>query len=510
MAGKLKIPPLKTGNPGPFLKRLQGFRFLKGTRRDRAILSLNDQWLKLLVYRNESGKPSVRLLKALPAKDISENETAKTLAAILLAAGVTKPDFAVSIASFFVRSHFLKLPSSDSNELKIMVDLQVEKLTPDAKDEMMTSFRPMGTSKDGYSTLMLVMAHNDMIVPAVKIVESSPGELKFVTSDVDGIINWLSHLQALQHESPDDAVLLVDIDSDYTTLMISQKGEAYFHRSIPVGAAHLQADPNNQSRLLGELHRSLLVFKEEGLGMDISKIILTGLAEDFHELAERVEKEESVPAQIISSFLPYEISKDSLSDRAAVSFTSLLGLVSAPPVCDLMPTATRLRRTFQRRVKAVIRVGAQLLVALILLSSILLNHVRRNADYEEVLKERVNSTEPEARRIELSLVALKIIRERLEGKGRLLASFMDINKATSESIRWDTYTYVKDEGVVLEGTAGEMPQIFEMVTELEKSSLFLEPKAGRVAKRKVDDKDIAEFEIEAPFFQERVNETETN
>jgi len=44
-------------------------------------------------------------------------------------------------------------------------------------------------------------------------------------------------------------------------------------------------------------------------------------------------------------------------------------------------------------------------------------------------------------------------------------------------------------------------QVFEMVTELEKSILFAKPEARRVTKRKVDNKDVTDFEISMPFLQ---------
>ena len=387
-----------------------------------------------------------------------------------------------------------------------MVDLQVEKHTPDAKEETLTYFRTMDSDAQGYSNVFLVMAHQDALARSARIVQKLPGRLTEVGSDVEGLTRWYQKYLQSEKSKTEAAsgTLLIDMDTEYASLMIFYGTEAYYHRSIPLKVDSLIQDASGDAlnQFLSEVHRSIMAYEEEGFKGACTRFILTGVAVKIPGLAQKIGSEIKMQAENIPAENQYHLNESSVQYLATgfqVSFTSLLGFLPGEVSGDLTPAAMRIRQTFAEKVKIASVLGSQVLFGLILVSCFFLYQINQDLAYESLLKSLVKQIEKPASDLEISLEHLRIVKDRLNKRGVLLESLVAVKKSTAPDIQWNDLTYIEGESLLIKGVSGQMTKVFEMVTALEKLPIFVKPEARRVTKRKVDNKDVTDFELVMPF-----------
>ena len=71
-----------------------------------------------------------------------------------------------------VTVRFVDVPSLDDNEIKQMVEFQAIKEIPYPKEDMVISCRNLGSFKDGFSSIMLVIARKEMISEKMREAEN--------------------------------------------------------------------------------------------------------------------------------------------------------------------------------------------------------------------------------------------------------------------------------------------------------------------------------------------------
>ena len=114
---------------------------------------------------------------------------------------------------------------------------------------------------------------------------------------------------------------------------------------------------------------------------------------------------------------------------------------------------------------------------------------------------------PEAKRVELLMDQLRVIKNRFDHKGELLKLIAEMGARTPAAVHWKSMSYENGKRIILKGVSVDSPQVFEMVNELEKAQLCVKPQARRVTKRKVEGADVAEFEIVCPLVEEEIEES---
>jgi len=468
------------------------------------LVSIDEAWIKWIQVEGKPRSRKVKLLRAESILGLTDEQIVEKLKLLFTESGLKNAQIVLSQPSHLTRARALRLPSVDPQELSVMVDLQVEKHTPDTKEETLTCFRVMDSDDQGYSNVLLMMAHQDVVSRSVRMVQKFKSKLIGAGCDVEGLTRWYQHFLATEKEKHAGGTLLIDLDSDYASLLVLHGSEAYYHRSIPLKTEEILQDLSGEalSSFLGEVHRSLMAYEEEGLKGLCSRMVLTGQAVRLSKLSEKIEMEMKlsvlfVPAQ--QGFALHEKAGQSLSSIEQVSFASLLGFFAGEVRGDLTPAWLKVRQAFEKKVKLVSILGTQILFSLILVSAFLAHQIHEDMAYESFLRSKTKQMEKPASELEVALEHLKIIKSKLEQRGVLLEAMLTIKAATPPEIQWGTFTYEQGGSIVVKGVSRQMAKVFEMVTNLEKSPLFLKPEARRVSKRKVDDKDVTDFELVAAF-----------
>ncbi|MBP9866095.1 MAG: PilN domain-containing protein [Candidatus Omnitrophica bacterium] len=487
-------------------------------RKQRAVVSFDGSSFKILYAAPAaSGKWPVRLLYAQSLKiQQGAKAAAKTLFAKYRCPLSRLGPVVMANPAHLSTALSLALPSRDPREIASMVEIQIEKKSPHGKEGSVSYYEVQGEAQKGYSRVLLVIAHHEVGEEMVSIIESMLMQPGRVTSELAGFSQYYRLLA--QAVAPKQRALwlakrrlMIDVDRDSTEVMAFQSDKLCFHRSIPIGAKSdvpvtVAETITKEERLIGELRRSLELMESEGFGVAFEEILLTGLTHRMTMLADKISQELFFKTVEVKSFNRAQFQGPAAGESHIAeefSFTSLIGLASLPTTGgDLTPATLRLRQSFQDRTRALVILVSQILAGLILISGLLLTSVQRDMLRYGRLKAEEQRVGPEAKRVELLMDQLRIIKDRFDRKGELLKMLAEMGSRTPGAVHWNSMTYENGKRVAIKGVSVDSPQVFEMVNELEKAQVCIKPQARRVSKRKVEGTDVTEFEIVCPLIEE--------
>ena len=473
------------------------------------VLSLDGQWLKLLQLEGAVGARRITKLLVCPVEGAGAEEILKAFQEACATEGVVPREVLIANPTHLCTIRLFSLPSTDSKEIRDIVSLQAEKHTPYAKEEILTDFKVLDRDRSGYSKVLLVIAHQDVVHRSVRVVETSGFPLDRVGCELEGLVNWFQLVKKKAGPPASaDGVVIIEVDGSTTTVLVMQRGQLQFHRSLATGAEQLAEDPaQSGQRLVGELQRSLEAVEAEGMTGKIQEVILTGRIERLGELKTLMEQGLDVPVHLVSPWTGSELSEAArqASERLPeVSFASLVGLALSPSQLDLTPEATKLRHAFEARAKALVTLGCQVVAALVLVSVLMVGRAQKQQRYYEALRSLYRQTTQEAATVEEGLRQLEFVQERLRHRGELLEAVSTLARFSAEGIKWDSLTFTEGEGLLLKGTSVELPKVYEFVAGLDGDPLFGQVEAKCVSKRKAGEQDVADFEITCPLASAKV------
>jgi Tfp pilus assembly PilM family ATPase len=458
------------------------------------VLSIDGLWLKLLHASGGWRARTITLVAAIPVQGLSDADVVRQLQAACQANGFEPAGVIVANPAHLTTTRLFPVPSADWQEIRDIVELQAEKHTPYAKEEILSDFTVIDTDSSGYSRVMLIISHQDVVHRGIRIVEAMGWPLERVGFELEGLVAWFT-ATAGAGKPP---TLVVDVDAQTTTMVVVQGGKPYFHRSVPFGAADLVAETAGEPSRLGvELRRSLDAFEAEGLNIAVAEVMLTGQIERLPDLKDQVQKTLELPVAVAAPFERIAISEAAAAGarESRVSFAGLAGLMSGGAI-DLTPKPLRLHRLFEQRARALVMLGCQLILALVLASAVIIGKAYRNERHHAWLTREYQRTGPQAEAMEFDLKKLELVSRWTATRGQFLDALVEVSRHASDEIRLESLEFTRDDRVVIKGLSSEMPKVYEMVTALKASNWFAEVEAPRrVAKKREGNAEVTSFEL---------------
>jgi len=305
----------------------------------------------------------------LPMSEANPLELVTTLRERCRVQGIEPESVLIANPSPLTTTRVFSVPSADWREIRDIVDLQAEKHTPYSKEEILTDFSIVETDASGYSKVMLVIAHQDVVTRAIRIVEAMGWSLERVGLELEGLASWLHVVKNGPVKQP---VLVVDLDADVTTAAVIRQQKVLFHRSLPFGVKQLVTEPSGvPSRMVAELRRTIEAFDGEGWHLTISGVVLTGQVDRLPDLKAHIQQAIEMPTEAIPSSERFALAPSVVAAQAELgqaSFASLLGLSAGMGSIDLTPKPLRLHRAFELRTRSLITLGCQLIAAVVLIA----------------------------------------------------------------------------------------------------------------------------------------------
>jgi type II secretory pathway component PulL len=360
-----------------------------------------------------------------------------------------------------------QFPTADPAELRQMLDLQLDNLTPLPAEEVVYSFEALGTA-DGQTRVLVAIARKDAVNQRVAPLEAAGLPVAVVTVDALAVFRALVERQALPADDRQNVAVIVTPTAANVVV---------FSRALPVAIRSVALPADGQ--IAEELRRSLLSLDAGGVTAEPGSVTVVNVNAVTRALAEELAGscgaalmgEEAVPSPALSLCLAPEAGR-----------------------LNLLPDEWRERRRQARLRRDLIRGGMALaavyVVALAVFGVVL---IWRRAQLNGVRTE-ISRLQPEFRRARDTHNEMMAMQRQLDTKYSALEVLREVSGQLADPVKLSAFVFKKDQKVTLRGQAQTAGAALEYVDRLQKCELFAgvktvsmsTPAAGGLTKFEVD------------------------
>ncbi len=505
---KFKVPTLRL----PKIKTNFSFFKAKGLARPKYIfvLEIGEEWLKMAAVQEIRHARQIVEIGAELIKDANDLEVSLKVTAFLKALNFKPSSVIVSHPAHHLTVRILQLPSLDPKEIADIVELQAVKQTPHAREEITAGFYILESDKAGYSHVLVAISRRDIAARYSRIVEMAGLPIPRITLSLEGSWNWFESVAAGEKQETGEALLLLDLDVASTDLMILSQAKPVFTRSLDFGVRNLTAGGAViESEFVKEVQRSLELGESDLKDKKITRIILTGGGNKLKDLAALLSRENNLPSEVIAPFSGETAKRTAhpenpLCTSSEVSFVPVAGLAlgEESTSINLTPPEIQIRKSLEDQARDLAFLGTLLLALASLLSLVSFGKIYKKNSYLERLKKDYAAIHKQSGEVEKLVAKMKLASEQMAAGGGFLDVLQETSEVMPENITLTGLQYnSQDKTVVLRGVSAEMSAVFQFLTTLEGVPHLESVKTRNVTKRKLADREVAEFEMVASIVQ---------
>lgn len=383
-----------------------------------------------------------------------------------------------------VTVRILRLPSHDPAEVADMVGLQIGRLSPYSRDEILVDYRILGSEPEGFTRVLLAMAQRTLVRARVSMLEEAGLDVERVCLSSEGLYAWLAG-QAFDSGSGQGLAVL-EVDAGFAEFCVSLGRGIVFSRSIQTGARALQRqEPGGVEALAAELKRCLDACRTDCPGLEFDRLLITGAAAALTGLASEVQPHLDMPVASADALkqvkrLPQAVSM-AADPYQTVSLTALIGVLLSPGSLelDLMPETVTLRKRLVVRSRRLTQFGMLLMTCAVGLSmmgtlALYFRHyqLEQLAPIKSGLEERV-------RAVERQRSVIKLVRDR-QSRGRNNVNLLaEVQRARVDNLFVTQMDVDQERGrLTISGSGASMGDVRAFVNNLDQSPLLGDVKPG--------------------------------
>jgi len=480
------------------------FPFLKSSR-ITTVMEIDDNWLKIIQAETLPKEKRICGIVVKKITGLSEENIIGMIKEISKDIRIDPNSFIISLPSVYAAVRNPEFPSTDAGEIKNMVELQMGKHTPYSTSEIVTDYQIVYTSSDGYSRVMLVIVHRDIINRYFRILEKAGLRTDKITLDSEGVLNW--YRVSYKNKPENTPFLLIDVNYNTSNLVFILQNRIIYNRVISLGFIQsVEGMDKWHKDFIEEVNRSFYAYQNEMINKDITRIVISGSERLTKKLNDNLLKDTfKLPIEIVNQFKNTYVAKETLElyggDLKDVSFSSLAGLafVYNKDSISLLPQVIRIERSVKRRARSLYALGILMAFILVAISSIFLEKIYNRENYLGKLKNKASSIKPRADELDRMMKEMRMIKIRSDARGSVLNMLYEIYKTISPEIYMSSVSFDGKHSINLRGTSSVMSEVFKFVNDLEKSEYFDNVKTKYVSKNVVEGKEVVEFEIICPL-----------
>ena len=470
-------------------------------------LEITDRYLKIAQSAWIKNKREIITLEAKTlSSGIDDKAIAGEISGLFKAKFIKKSQQVIlNLPRYLVTTRNIKVPSREPVEIEKIISLQAPKYLPYPSEELIPSYYFIGQDPEGYSQILLIIVHRDVINRYLRILKGCGLEVSIILVSSWGLYNW--YLSCKMPQEVSGPVVIVDIDFPYQDLLIVSGEKLIYTRSFSVEPRAQDPASINlwQDKIVEEMTRSITAYQKDNIDKNPTKIILTGSPKIITGLEKRISNALSLPVEVVSS-----LEKISFKDKASwedkdFSFSSLIGLAlgTQPESLSLMPGEIKEKKeTLSKRkewLKTLILFFGVLFILILGVAKNLYDKTR----YLKRLKIEIDKVHPEANSLEEIKKRLEIVREQVGIPVSSIDALYELYRIAPAQITLNSFSFDENNQVVIKGQAQDLSDVFKFVTTLEKSDYFQGVSVKSATKRKTPSAEVADFEIICPLTKRR-------
>ncbi len=357
-----------------------------------------------------------------------------------------------SVSCEDVLCQILRLPATEPGELKQMLDLQIDNLTPLPLEEVVYSFQPLDTV-EGQTRVLVAIAPKATVNQRVEALEAAGLQPEIVSVDALAMFRALTNRNLLAGD--DRLNVLVVLSAASTDVIVYSQGMPLAVRSIVPGATA-------ESVLREELQRTLIAAEAGHPRRAMGGVTFLAPSEDLKAFAEEVANGLNAPVLYLTNGAVPSVGL-SLCLQCATGEAATL---------NLLPDEWRNRRHTaafrQRLIRGAIAIGVVYALALAVFLTLFAVKKARLLGVESEVKSR-QSEFLRAKESQSQLIAMT---KQLDTQSSALEVLREVSSRLPENVKLNYFQFKKDQTVSIKAQAPSASAALDFQTQLEKCELF--------------------------------------
>ena len=353
---------------------------------------------------------------------------------------------------------FIEVPSLDEKEVEKMAEFQTIKDIPQPKEDLVISYRNLGSRRDGYSSLMVAAAGK-------KMLQGLLGSKKEVSVRLHTELLYLFLLKKgmITH---DKVSFIMHIGKQDSEIMITDKSRPVFSRGF-----------KNSERFIEEVDRSILSYERDRNNPGIDDVIVSySLDIDMKEVTPYLKN------HFAASIRFYEYKED-LKEG---SFSAKIDLVPS----DLVDRNKRLEKKKELVVTCFLAV-----LAMMLCLGFAFFKIHEKEIELEAVSEQSSQLDPLTKRLNEMVRKIQAVKQNIK-KGELVTDILQESyKLISDGIVLSGADYRGGSDIYYKGISDDMSSVLDFVRRLEGLEYFKKVEVDYASKKKIKGEEFTDFNI---------------
>jgi len=321
-------------------------------------IEIGQNSIKVIQSIPEWRKSDIKIIDLLTEEVKNDDEKSAKLKHIISKLKIKPKKVIACIPRSLVTIRYLNLPSTSEKEIAHMVQFQAEKQLPYSKEELITAFKVIESNKDGYSKVMLVLVHRDVINKQLKLL----GDLKLNPEYIELSSQAVASTFIKEHPEINKPIALIDIDMLSVDIQVIFNGKLVYTRNVSL------SENRTQESLLEEIIKSLNSYKKDN--KEVTSIFVSGKV--HNKLAENLSMSFDVP---VKTFNPAE-------NLTEISLCSIIGLIGNFPnvLLNVLPDKIKTQKQVREKRKRYLVLASQCAGILLLILGVFMGiiHNKQN------------------------------------------------------------------------------------------------------------------------------------
>lgn len=358
---------------------------------------------------------------------------------------------------------FIDVPSLEEAEIGRMAEYQAVKEIPHPKEELMVSYRNLGSYREGFSSLMLAVATKDMIyekLEEARHLNIQPENIRLYTE--------LLYLYLLKKDvvRQDRTVFVIHIGKEDSEIMMIDRGRLVFSRGF-----------KNTEGFLEEIDRSILAYERDKDNPAIEDVIVTYASDiDTEEIEPYIREHFAVPVNF------YEYSEDPARSDVV-------------PEIDLLPKEISHKKLkSERRQELALTYSLAGCIAVLFFAFFSFKMYDKNKNLE-MFSARISEVESRIQGLDKLVKKTEIAKANIE-QGRFINNILEESyNLVPPDIIISELDYNGEDSIFYKGLSRDMSSVLGFVKTLEASKYFKKAEVKYASKKKIKGEEFTDFNV---------------
>ncbi|MFH1854071.1 MAG: PilN domain-containing protein [Candidatus Omnitrophota bacterium] len=356
---------------------------------------------------------------------------------------------------------FVDIPSIVDDEIEKMVEFQAVKEVPYPKEDMIFSYRNLGSYKDGFSSIMLVIAKRHTID---EVLREKDFDIEAIRLHSELLYLFLLKKGVISAESVD---LVIHIGKDDSEIMILDRNQPKFSRGF-----------KNSDRFLEEVTHSVLAYKKDKNNPEIDRVIVAYPSiVDLEDIKPHITEHFRIPVSF------YEYSED----------LTTLGLTAQ---IDLMPGEFSDKKIkLQKKRQKLVTYSLIGFVIILFFVSVSFK-IDKKRKLLGMFSSRAAQMQSKTERLDTLIKKTTLAKKHLKDGGIIIEILQRSYNLIPADISLSGLSYDGGNVISYKGSSKDMSNVFSFVKKLEDSGYFQTAEVKYASKKRVKEEEVTDFDIQ--------------